>query len=311
MTLRQLEYLLAVSEESSFTKAAERLHIAQPSLSQQIQTLEAELGGRLLDRPPKPVRLTPAGRAFAVEARVALTAAARAADGARRALEVEPSSLAIITVRSLAVAMLPACIRQWRERHPEVAITLHEYAHRREAEAALRAGHGDIAISPTPAQWPGALQPLGWDELVVVLPLSDPLAGTEGSIQLGALADREWVLFEEGHGLAEQAMAACRAAGFEPRAAVHTAQVEAATRLAATGLGPTLVPSKNVPADVDARVLPLDPPVVWEIAAYVAEPRFSPLVRQFVEILGHAGWQRTRPTRVAAQGAKGTATGEG
>lgn len=295
MTLRQLEYLLAVADTGSFTKAAERLYVAQPSLSQQIQALEAELGGRLLDRPPKPIRLTAAGRAFAAEARVALAAAGRAADGARRAMEVEPPSLSIVTVRSLAVAMLPACIRQWRADHPDVVVTLHEYAHRREAEEALRNGDGDIGIGPSPSHWSGALEPLGWDELVVVLPLTDPLANGPSSIALEELADRDWVLFEDGHGLAEHALAACRAAGFEPKAAVQTAQVEAATRLAATGLGPTLVPAKNVPDDITARILRLDPPAVWELAAYVVEDRFSPLVRQFVDVIARAPWQRSRP----------------
>lgn len=295
MTLRQLQYLLAVAEAGSFTRAAERLHVAQPSLSQQIQALESEIGGRLLERPPRPVRLTPAGKAFADEARIAVDASARAAEHARRVLDAEPTELSIVTVRSLAVAVLPASIQQWRKDHPDVVVTLHEYAHRRDAEDALRRGDGDIAIAPTPRAWQGALQPLGWDELVVVLPMTDPLAEGPDTISLETLADRAWVLFEDGHGLAEHALAACRAAGFEPKAAVETAQVEAATRLAATGLGPTLVPAQNVQADINARILHLDPPAAWELSAYAVQDRFSPLVRQFVDVIARAPWQRTRP----------------
>src|SRR5215216_2386599 len=75
MTLRQLSYVLAVADAGSFTEAARRLHVAQPSLSQQIRALEEELGGRLLERPPRPVRLTAAGRAFVAEARPAVSTA--------------------------------------------------------------------------------------------------------------------------------------------------------------------------------------------------------------------------------------------
>lgn len=293
MTLRQLEYLLAVAEAGSFTKAAERLHVAQPSLSQQIQALEAELGGRLLDRPPRAVRLTAAGRAFAEEARVALDAAARAVEGARREIDALPDMLAIVTVRSLAVAMLPECVRRWRELHPDIAITLHEYGHRRKAEEALRNCHGDLGVGPTPASWRGAMRQLGWDELVVVLPLNDPLARRDGRIALDTLADRDWVLFEDGHGLAEHALAACRAAGFEPDAAVLTAQVEAAVRLSAAGLGPTLVPLKNVPPDLEAHVMRLDQPAFWELSAYVTDQRFPPIIREFVDLLAEGDWQAT------------------
>ena len=295
MTLRQLEYLLAVAECESFTKAAERLRVAQPSLSQQIQALEAEVGGRLLDRPPKAVRLTPAGEVFADEARVALRASSRAMETARRVIEATPESLSIVTVRSLAVAMLPECIRRWRDVHPDIAISLHEYSHRRKAEEALRNGHGDVGVGPTPTSWRGAVRRLGWDELVVVLPLDDPLPAEQDTIALETLVDRDWVLFEDGHGLAEQALGACRAAGFEPDAAVQTAQVEAAARLAAAGLGPTLVPIKNVPSGLQARVLRLDQPAFWELSAYVNEDRFPPIIREFVELLAEGDWQAVPP----------------
>src|SRR5690349_3953302 len=109
MTLRQLEYVLAVADTRSFTQAAERMHVSQPSLSQQIQVLEAEIGGALFDRPPKPVRLTNAGRAFVAEARVAVASAGRAEKVARQRLELEPETLTIATVPSLAVSTLPQC----------------------------------------------------------------------------------------------------------------------------------------------------------------------------------------------------------
>src|SRR5258707_14218781 len=89
MNLRQLHYLLAIADEGSFTRAAERLLVAQPSLSQQIKSLEQELGGPLLERLPKGVRLTSAGKAFAPEARAAVTHAERARRNARTALGLQ------------------------------------------------------------------------------------------------------------------------------------------------------------------------------------------------------------------------------
>src|SRR3712207_726834 len=106
-----------------------------------------------------------------------------------------------------------------------------EFTHRTLLEDAVRAGVGDLALGPTPLRWDGAVEPLGFEELVVVLPPADPLAA-RSRVPLSALADRRWVLFQPGHGLTDVVATACRAAGFEPRAAVRTTQVEAAARLA-------------------------------------------------------------------------------
>src|SRR5579862_7770981 len=99
MTLRQLEYFLAVVDERSFTAAAARLHVSQPTLSQQIRSLEREVGGSLLRRRPGPLALTPAGKAVAEHAQVVITSARRALDAGRRAVHSTPRVLVIATVR--------------------------------------------------------------------------------------------------------------------------------------------------------------------------------------------------------------------
>ena len=91
MNLRQLQYWVAVVDTASFTKTAQQLHVSQPGLSQQIQALEAELGGRLIERLPHGIRLTPAGRAFLPEARATVLAAERAQRAARGALDLLPA----------------------------------------------------------------------------------------------------------------------------------------------------------------------------------------------------------------------------
>src|SRR5260370_1664876 len=97
MNLRQLEYLVAIADEGSFTRAAERLLVAQPSLSQQIKSLERELGGQLLERLPTGVRLTAAGKAFMADARLAVTHSARPARSPRSALSLEAGELELAT----------------------------------------------------------------------------------------------------------------------------------------------------------------------------------------------------------------------
>src|SRR5918996_749749 len=235
MNLRQLVCFLAVAEEGSFTRGAERVGIAQPSLSQQIRGLETELGGLLIERLPRGIALTPAGRAFLPEARAAVQAAERAARSARSALGLDGGELAVATVRSVAIGILPTSLQRWHERNPGISVRLHEYRHRRLLEEDVRRGVGDVAVGPRPASWNGPLVSLGHERFVIVLSQTDELA------------DREWVLFEPGFGLAEVVAAACGRAGFQPRASVRTAQSEAAARLAAAGLGPALVPDNIVP----------------------------------------------------------------
>lgn len=294
MTLRQLSYVLAVADAGSFTEAARRLHVAQPSLSQQIRALEKELGGRLLERPPRPVRLTAAGRAFVAEARPAVSAARRAADAARATLEHGVSELRVATVRSLAVSQLPAAIRRWRTTHPGMTVHLNEYAHREMAGRSVLDGESELGIAPRPLDWRGPAERLGWDQLVAVLPRSDPLLAS-ARLDLRLLAGRDWVLFEPGHGLAEIAGWAFERAGFDPNGVAYTAQVEAAARLAAAGVGPALVPVKTVPAEFVENARPLDPPVVWEISAFAAGDRWSPQNAELVAALRGADWERRRP----------------
>lgn len=288
MNLRQLVCFLAVAEEGSFTRGAERVGIAQPSLSQQIRGLETELGGLLIERLPRGIALTPAGRAFLPEARAAVQAAERAARSARSTLGLDGGELGIATVRSIAIGILPSSIRRWHEQHPDVTIRLHEYRHRRLLEEDVRRGTGDIAVGPRPVSWSGPVVSLGWERFVIVLPPSDPLSGRR-TVRLSELSDRSWVLFEAGFGLAEIVAAACGRAGFQPRASVRTAQSEAAARLAAAGLGPALVPDNIVPPGLPATVARVDPPVTRELVAYT-RTQWSPAARRFLELLKDWDW---------------------
>jgi len=290
MNLRQLTSFLTVVEEGSFTKAARRLRIAQPSLSQQIRVLEERLGGPLIERLPRGIRLTAAGKALLPEAQAAVRAAERGRAAARMALGLETGELEVATLLSMTVGILPEAISRWHEQYPDIAIRMIEYTHRALLEDDVRNGVGDVALGPRPLAWTGPVEPLGYEELLVVLPRSDPLSSRR-RLRLEELADRRWILFQPGHGLTEVVTAACRRAGFQPRVAVRTTQVEAATRLAAAGLGPAMVPDNVLSPSLDAAVVRLDPPVLRELAAYTRSG-WTPLSAAFLDALRRRDWLR-------------------
>jgi DNA-binding transcriptional LysR family regulator len=284
MNVRQLTCFVAVVEDGSFTRAARRVGIAQPSLSQHIRALEEELGGAVLERHPRGISLTPAGRSLLPEARAAVRAVERGRRAARAALALESGDLEIATVLSMAVGLLPRYIRRWHERHPNIGVRLQEFRHRTLLEQAVEQGIADFAIGPLPLRtWDGLLEPVSWEEFVIVAPPDDPLA-RRGAVSLERLADREWVLYHPDHGLAGILEEVCRRAGFSPRGTVRTSQAEGAARLASAGIGPALVPDNIVLPGIEGRVLHLDPPLIRDVAVY-ARTTLSPSGAAFVELL--------------------------
>ncbi|MFJ9607638.1 LysR family transcriptional regulator [Kitasatospora sp. NPDC101176] len=298
-TLRQLEYLVTVVDTGSFTRAAEQLHVTQPALSHQVRALEKAVGGPLLERLPRAVRLTPLGRAVLPHARAALAETGRLHAAARRAGGLDEGELEVATVHSVSLGILPPVLRIWRARHPGVRIRLREYPHADRLQEAMAAGRADLAVGPVPAGWEGPIRELGVEEFVLVLPSDDPLAGRpEQPLPLGALADRAWVHYAPGHGLADLLDQVCARAGFTPRAAVRTEQTSAAPLLAAAGLGPALVPANLVPDRFDAAVLLPDPLVHRTLAAYT-RTRPDPATTAFADLLARQACvtpERFRPS---------------
>jgi DNA-binding transcriptional LysR family regulator len=291
-TFRQFSYFLAVVDEESFTRAAEKVMVSQPSLSQQIKALEAEIGAELLERGPRGVRLTSAGKQFVPHARAACRSAESAMRTARSAARLEEGEIEISTVRSIAAGILPDLIRSWRQRYPGTSVRLHEFNHRRLSEQSVFDGLSEVGIGPPPIGWAGPVCRLGWEELVIILPDDDPM-NREGKIDLRALAGREWVAFDPENGMSEFLSYACANCEppFKPNHAVFTAQVETAAKLAAAGVGPALVPSNTVPANLRGAVLSCDPPVGRELTLFT---RFgwSPIVTAFRELLEETAWAK-------------------
>src|SRR6202051_1170066 len=184
VSLRQLEYFVTVVDEGSFTAAAARLHVSQPGLSHQIQTLERQLRGPLLERLPRGVRLTPPGRTALPHARASLAHAERASTSAMRASGVDAGELHVGTLYSISIGVLPAALRAWRLRYPDVQVRLVEFRHTNDLIAAMEAGQADLAVGPTPPTWDGPVREIGAEEFVLAAAPGTQLPGTEAAVTL-------------------------------------------------------------------------------------------------------------------------------
>ncbi|GAA2381484.1 LysR substrate-binding domain-containing protein [Streptomyces coeruleofuscus] len=265
MSLRQMEYFLTVVEEASFTRAAELLHVSQPALSHQIKALERSVGGALLERMPRGVRLTPMGRAFRPHAELAVRSAAQARRAARAAAGAEGGELHIAAVHSVAVGVLPDVFARWHAAHPRVLLHLHEYASSQALEEQVERGAADLAVGPAPADRPGTVVPVGEEDIVLVVPFDDRFAGRT-TVTLPELADRPWVRCAmepvvQGERFLDWA---CGRAGFTPLTAVFTEHSSTAVRMAAAGVGVCAVPSHLVRDAVGDGCVVLNPDPPWK-----------------------------------------------
>lgn len=283
MSFRQMVYLVTVVEEGSFTAAAQRLGVSQPTLSHQIRALEREVGVPLLERAPGRVLPTPMGREYLPHAEAAL----RSARLARRAAAGErgPLLLRLGTMYSIALGIVPPALRAWLAAEPGAEVEVAEFASNTALEDHVASGAADLGVGPTPARWAGPVHALGEEELLLVLPEGDPLAADGGRVlDLRAAADRPWVLYDERNALAPLAAQAFAQAGFTPRAAVRTRHTATALQLAAAGLGPALIPESVLEPGLPVAVLRPDPPVHRTLAAYLAgDP--SPAAAGFLAVL--------------------------
>ncbi|MEW6450663.1 MAG: LysR substrate-binding domain-containing protein [Pseudomonadota bacterium] len=301
MELRQFRYFIAVAEELHFTRAAQRLHIGQPPLSLQIQTIERELGVMLLKRTRRKVELTPAGELFLQEARLALMQASRAVETAKRAARGEIGTLRLSFITSAPlIEVFTRAIRSFRSSMPEVRLEL-KIRHSFEIIDDLLLDAIDLGLT-RPAKHavlPTSIKAIEVhrDRLMLVLPLDHPLSKEKktGPIPISSLKSERFVLRPRGTGAAfyEQAFAMCAEAGFAPNVVQEAAETTTILGLVASGVGVTIAPQAlqaikvtNVAwrelagADTDSRVL-----LIYN------EKNTNPLRDQFI-----AGLMQTAPS---------------
>lgn len=246
MELRHFRYFVAVAEERHITRAAARLGIQQPPLSQQIRALEAELQVQLLRRKPRGIELTRAGEAFFAEARQVLEQAERAIAAARRTATGELGRVGLGFTSSASFhPFVPRVIRAYREAHPLVALSLEESGTGELVEA-LQAERLEAAFvrSPIAAAAGIAIHSVLEEPMAAVLPEGHKLAAGDSPLALAALASEIFILYRRplGPGLYDAIIAACQRAGFSPQIGQEAPRMLATLSLVAAGLGVTLVP---------------------------------------------------------------------
>jgi DNA-binding transcriptional LysR family regulator len=284
--LRHLRYFVVVAEELNFSRAATRLHMAQPPLSVAIRQLEQELGTELFERTTREVRLTEAGRVLLDGARRTLAEADRAVAAAKRAGAGELGQLKVGFSWSARFEALPALGKAFTARHPDVQLLTQEMWNV-DMGAALRSGAIDVAVSLCPEIAPDIADELIRTEpVVVILAAEHPLA-KEKSIRLEELASDEFVLFprELAPRLHDVLVGVCRHAGFEPklsRASFHAGwDLLLLADVPVVAIAPRCVTSE-LPDGITA-VSPAKPTDELETRLLWREDDHSPALRAFLD----------------------------
>jgi len=286
--LRHLRYFVAVAEELSFGQAAERLHITQPSLSLQIQSLEHTIGADLFVRRPH-VKLTKAGEALFARAKPILDQAEEAIQLARNVAQGKEGILRMGIVPSvLLVSSLPKAIRRFRERFPGVELRLLEMSTVNQFEA-LRVGRIDAGIiRQPPEKMDYAFEIVAREKLMVVLPSSHPFAN-RSRVTLSMLANESWILFPRSVNinLYDHLQKIFRKAGITPNVVQEASVIQTQVSLVESGLGITVVPAGvrriQVPGVVYHDLSSKDSNTT--IAFFWREDRTSPMIHALREEL--------------------------
>jgi DNA-binding transcriptional LysR family regulator len=290
MELRHLRYFVAVAEERHFGRAAARLHMAQPPLSQQIRHLETELDVVLLRRTTRRVDLTAAGEAYLDRAREVLAAVDAAGDEARRVAEGLVGRVVIGCVGSATYSLLPALARTLREELPGIDFAFRGEMLVPDQVAALRDGRIDLALLRPPVDEAALrLTILRREGLIVALPEGHPLAARK-RLRVTDLRDEELIV-HAGRGrsvMHDLVTALCRQAGFEPRVRHEVAETSTLVTFVAAGLGVALVPEPVAALGVaGATYRPLvEPSARIDLAVATRAEEDAPHVDRVLDVLG-------------------------
>lgn len=268
MDIRQLRYFVTLANERNFTRAAARLHIAQPPLSRLVQQLEAEIGADLIDRSSRPLRLTEPGRLFYEQAVQVLARVDEMRTMMKRALALEKKRFVIGFVGSVLYWRLPELIREFRRAAPEVELQLVELV-TLEQLGALKDGRIDVGFGRVRFEDDDIRRVILRDEpLVAALPIAHPLAQDDAPVSLEQLADEPLILYPRAPrpGYADQVLALFHDRGLEPRIAHEARELQIAVGLVAAEEGACVVPASVQKSRVEGiRYKPLLEPATSPI----------------------------------------------
>ncbi|MFI6347738.1 LysR family transcriptional regulator [Streptomyces sp. NPDC050560] len=288
MSLRQFEYALAVAEAGSVTAAAERLRVAQPSVSQQIRGLERELGVELFARTASGLVPTVVGRAFLRDAEAAVGAARRARATARAGADELVGELVVAVQLGFGTGQFPGALGALRRLFPRLEVTVFEQAGAAELERMCRRGALDLALMAACERSPADAHRLGDEEFVVVLGAGHRQLAAE-RVELSDLAGEPWVRFDRDSMLDGVLLDALRDSGPAPATAARVSQAATAVRWAAHGLGVALVPASAVPPGHEHLVRPVFPAVSRPVIAVVRQGA-GRAERALLEFLRREDW---------------------
>src|SRR6267142_1114697 len=245
MEIHQLRYFVAVADEGSFSRAAAKVRVAQPSLSQQIRKLETEIGQRLFDRLPRSVVLTEAGRRFIDYARQILASIGDARRCVDELKDAVTGKLAVGAIPTIAPYVLPELVRKFHKDYPEVTLELVEDV----TDGIIRRverGELDVALASTCQQSPSLCrQPLGTEPLLALVPKADPLAN-QTLVELDDLKSQRFLLLHEMHCLSQQVHHLLESRRLRPEIALAGSQLSTIANMVAAGIGVSIVPQMMV-----------------------------------------------------------------
>ncbi len=283
--LRHLRYFLMVAEELHFGRAAARLCIAQPPLSQQIQQLEKMLGFALFVRSSRSVQLTAAGQQLVDDVREVFATLDKAMHEAGRIANGETGRLRIGFVGTAAFSLLPEALRDFRERRPQVEVSLRELVSARQAQA-LREGRIHVGLARPGVTTPEIVcEAVLSEPLMAALPATHPLA-KRVSIALIELQSEPFVLFPRlpRPSYGDYLLGVCAVAGFRPNVVQETAEIHTAIGLTAGGIGVTLLPaSASALTRPDVAFVPLSAPTpITELCLMYRADAMNPALEAFL-----------------------------
>lgn len=313
MNLRDLKYLVALADQKHFGRAAVACFVSQPTLSTQIKKLEEELGVSLVERAPRRVMLTPAGRDAAERARRIVADVDEMKEAARRSQNPEAGTVRLGMFPTLGPYLLPHVVSRIRERFPELELLLIE----EKTEVILRQlreGKIDVGVLALPLHDDQLhLEFLFEEPFVLAMPDGHPLAGSR-ALAIQDLADESLLLLEDGHCLRDQALDVCHLAGASEMTGFRATSLETLRQMVVANVGITLLPLLAVQPPVapsqDLRLLPFQPPapsrriaMVWRRSSAMSEflMKLATVFRELPDDLLDTGTMPSRPATDVAQ----------
>lgn len=288
MELRHLRYFVAVADERNFTRAAERLNIAQPPLSRQIQQLEEELGVALIEKGSRPVRLTEAGKFFHAHAQELLEQAANLKAMTQRVGKID-RKFAIGFVASTLYGLLPEIVRRFRARYQTLDISFHELATIEQIQA-LKDGRIDVGFGRLRTEDHAIRRILLREEpLIVALPVGHRLAGVDGPVSLSDVSQEALLVYpkQPRPSYADQVLAIFRDRMLLPQKVIEVRELQIAIGLVGAGQGVAIVPQSlqgMIRTDVVYKALD-EPGAVSPIMFSVRQMDRSPELTNMLEVI--------------------------